>query len=167
MVERMSFPCYNVDHSLVKIFVVYKKRKSTMSVYTFLTVPVGIAAGILIALLTKRPAHLRYSVLDKVSRITNILLIPVYACLIPLTMVLGMFSTPYRDGFLGVLGWILSIVISSAALSCGLGLGASVALRKKGKSKAGFLIQFAGAVGIVLSFLLYSLFVGTLIAPLN
>ena len=50
---------------------------------------------------------------------------------------------------------------------CGLGLGFSVALRKKGKSKQSFAVQFAGVVGIGLSVLFYILFAGNLLQYLN
>ena len=66
-----------------------------------------------------------------------------------------------------VLGWIVTIIVTSAMLFCGLGLGFSVALRKKGKSKKSFIVQFAGLLGIGLTVGLYCLFVGSLIAPLN
>jgi uncharacterized membrane-anchored protein YitT (DUF2179 family) len=61
--------------------------------------------------------------LDKAGRITNILLIPVYLCLSPLYLFLGMIANPRYEGFLGVLGWIVSVVMASAALFCGVGLG--------------------------------------------
>ena len=83
------------------------------------------------------------------------------------SLFLGMISVPEREGFLGIIGWIIAIIIASASLFCGLGLGASVAFRKKGKSKLSFAIQFAGVVAIALSFVLYALFVGVLICPLN
>jgi uncharacterized membrane protein len=78
-----------------------------------------------------------------------------------------MISEGYKDGILGILGWIVAVIIASAALISGLGIGASVALRKKGKSKLSFAVQFAGVIAIALSFVLYALFVGTLISPLN
>ena len=78
-----------------------------------------------------------------------------------------MISTPRHEGFLGALGWIVSIIIASAALVCGIGLGLSVALRKKGKSKLSFAVQFAGLAGIGLSVGLYSLLAGSLIRYLN
>ena len=57
--------------------------------------------------------------------------------------------------------------IASAALICGLGLGFSVALRKKGKSKLSFWVQFAGFVGIGLTVGLYCLLAGNLLRYLN
>ena len=44
---------------------------------------------------------------------------------------------------------ILSFVIAAAPIYCGIALGMSVSLRKKGKSLAGLLIQFAGFIGIL------------------
>ena len=78
-----------------------------------------------------------------------------------------MFSYPEYDGFLGVLGWIVCVIIAPAPLSCGLGLGFSVFLRKKGSSKLSFIMQFAGIVGCALSILLFILFYGNLLSSLN
>ena len=58
-----------------------------------------------------------------------------YVVASPFYLFLGMISTTDYKGFLGIVGWIVAIIIASAALFCGLGLGFSVALRKKGKSK--------------------------------
>ena len=78
-----------------------------------------------------------------------------------------MISSPEHNGLLGILGWIVSIINASASLFCGLGLGFSVALRKKGKSKLSFAVQFAGIVGIGLAVGMYCLFAGNLLSPLN
>ena len=72
-----------------------------------------------------------------------------------------------EDTFIRTAGWIVSVIIASAALFCGLGLGYSVSLRKQGRSKISFAVQFAGVVGIGLTVLLYGVFVGNLISPLN
>ena len=138
-----------------------------MFLYTVLEAIVAIAAGILIAVITKKSDNVIYSKLDKAGRITNIILIPVYVCLSPLYLFFGMISTPAYNGVLGILGWIVSIIIASASLFCGLGLGFSVALRKKGRSKLSFMVQFAGVVGIALSVLLYIIFAGNLLHSLN
>ena len=138
-----------------------------MFTYTIIEAIVGVVAGILLAVCTKKADSVVYGKLDKAGRIANILLIPVYACLSPLCMFLGMISTPAYEGFLGILGWIVSIIIASAALFCGLGLGFSVALRKKGKSKLSFAVQFAGVLGIGLSVGLYCILAGNLIRFLN
>jgi hypothetical protein len=69
------------------------------------------------------------------------------------------------DGFLGVLGWIGSIIMASAALLCGIDLGLSVAFRKKGRSKLSFSVQFWGIAVIGLTVILFFLFYGNLLAP--
>ena len=138
-----------------------------MFLYTLIEAIIGIVAYILLATCTKKADGVVYGKLDKAGRVTNVLLILVYACLSPLYLFFGMISSPHHDGFLGILGWIVSILVASAALFCGLGLGFSVALRKKGKSKQSFAIQFAGAVAIALSVGLYCLFAGNLLQSLN
>ena len=138
-----------------------------MFLYTVIEAVVGIIAFILLAVCTKKADGVVYGKLDKAGRITNILLIPVYVCLSPLYLFFGMISSPRHDGFLGILGWIVSIIIASAALVCGLGLGFSVALRKKGQSKKSFIVQFAGLAAIGLSVGLYYLLAGNLIRYLN
>ena len=138
-----------------------------MFLYTVLEAVVAIIAGIIIAVCTKKADNVTYGKLDKAGRITNILLILVYLCLSPLYLFFGIISTPAHDGFLGIVGWIIAIIIASAALFCGLGLGFSVALRKKGKSRLSFAVQFAGVVGIGLSVGMYCLFAGNLLRYLN
>lgn len=138
-----------------------------MYLYTVIEAMVGIIAGIVIAIGTKKADGVIYGKLDKAGMITNILLIIVYACLLPLCLFLGMISNPQYDGFLGILGWIVAVVIASAALFCGLGLGFSVALRKKGRSKLSFAVQFAGVAGIGLTLAFYFIFTGNLLKYLN
>ena len=138
-----------------------------MFLYTTMEAIVAVVAGILIAVCTKKADGVVYSKLDKAGRITNILLIPVYLCLLPLCLFLGMLANPHYDGFLGILGWIVAIIMGSAALFCGLGLGFSVALRKKGKAKLSFAVQFAGVGGIAITLILFFLFYGNLLRPLN
>ena len=128
---------------------------------------VALIAGIILATRTRKAEGLVYGKLDKAGQITNILLIPVYAGLSFFSIVLSLFTEPAYDGFLGILGWIVCILIASAPLSCGLGLGFSVSLRKKGRSKQSFIVQFAGLVGSALSILLFVLFYENLLASLN
>jgi len=64
-------------------------------------------------------------------------------------------------------GWIISFLNASAALFCGLGLGLSVAFRKKGKSKLSFAIQFLGVVAILFTVISYCVFTGNLLQTLN
>ena len=138
-----------------------------MFLYTVIEAAVGVLAGILLAACTKKANGVVYGKLDKVGRITNILLTLVYICLSPVYLFFGMISTPSYEGFLGILGWIVSILIASDALVCGLSLGFSVALRKKGQSKKSFIVQFAGLAAIGLSVGLYCLLAGNLIRYLN
>ena len=138
-----------------------------MIIYILIEAIVAVVVGLRIAICTKKGQDVTYTKLDKAGRITNIILIPVYVLLAPLYIGLGMFSYPNHDGFLGILGWIISIINASSTLFCGLGLGFSVALRKKGKSKLSFAAQFAGVIGIALTVGLYCLFVGSLLSPLN
>ena len=138
-----------------------------MFLYTLIEAIVGVVSGILLTVCTKKADGVIYTKLDKVGRITNILLILVYLCLAPVYLFFGAISTPACEGFLRILGWIVSVFIASGALFCGLGLGFSVALRKKGKSKLSFVVQFAGVVGIGLSVGLYCLLAGNLLRSLN
>lgn len=138
-----------------------------MYLYTTIEAWVAVIAGILLAVCAKKADGVEYGKLDKAGRVTNILLIPVYVCLLPLCLFLGMIANPQYDGFLGVLGWIVAIVMASAALFCGIGLGLSVAFRKRGKSKLSFAVQFAGLGGIGLTLLLFFVFYGNLLKPIN
>ena len=138
-----------------------------MSIYVLLEAIAGIVAGIIIATRTKKSDDIVYGKLDKAGRITNILLTVLYVITSPLYLLLGVLSEPDGEGFLWVLGLIVSLIAASAALFCGLGLGFSVALRKKGKSRLSFAVQFAGVVGIALTILLYGVFAGSLITSLN
>ena len=138
-----------------------------MFVYTLLEAIAGVVAYTLLALCTKKADDVVYGKLDKAGRVTNILLIILYVCSSPLYLFLGAISMPHHEGFLGILGWVVSVIIASAGLFCGLGLGFSVALRKKGKSKQSFVVQFAGVVAIGLTVGLYCLFAGNLLSSLN
>ena len=135
-------------------------------IYTLLEAIVGVIAGILLAACTKKAEGVVYGKLDKAGRITNILLLLLYICTSPLCMVFGFIAVPRYTGFLGILGWIVSIIIASATLFAGLGLGASVALRKKGESKKSFIVQFAGVAGVILTVGLYAL-AGNLLQSLD
>ena len=138
-----------------------------MYLYTVVEAVVAVVAGILIAVCTKKAEGVTYGKLDKAGRITNILLLLLYVGISFLYLFLGMIANPRYDGFLGVLGWIVAIIMASAALFCGIGLGLSVAFRKKGKSKLSFAVQFAGVGGIGLHLLLFFIFYGNLLSPLN
>ena len=138
-----------------------------MFLYTVLEAIIGVIAGLFLAIRTKKADGVVYGKLDKAGWITNVLLTILYIFLSPLYLFFGMISSPRHEGFLGILGWIVSIIIASAALFCGLGLGFSVSLRKKGQSKRSFVVQFAGLVAIGLSVGLYCLLAGNLIQYLN
>ena len=138
-----------------------------MDYYYLVAVIVGIVLGLLIAICSKKKEGVTYSKLDKSGRIVNIVLIVVYALLLPFFMFIGAICRPAYEGVLGVLGIIVSLVVSSVSLYCALGLGASVALRKKGKSKLSFAMQFAGFAGMVVALALFFIFYGNLLAPIN
>jgi hypothetical protein len=118
-------------------------------------------------MLTKKADGLVYNNLDKVGRLTNALLTVAYVLISPLYLFLGLISYPSYEGFLGIIGWIISFLNSSTALLCGLGLGLSVRWRKKGKSKLSFAIQFLGVVAIAFTVISYCVFVGNLLQTLN
>ena len=138
-----------------------------MFLYTVIEAVIAVFAGIFLAVRTKKANDVVYGKLDKAGRITNIILLLTFIYLAPVYLFLGMISQPAYDGFGRIIGWIVSIINASAALFCGLGLGFSVALRKKGKSKLSFAVQFAGLVGIGLTVGMYCLFAGNLLESLN
>jgi predicted permease len=138
-----------------------------MFLYIAIEAVIAVIAGILIAVCTKKADGVIYSKLDKTGRVTNALLCLVYICSSPFYLFLGAIANPHYDGFLGILGWIVSIIMASTTLFCGIGLGLSVAFRKRGKSKLSFAVQFAGLVGIVLTIGLFFLFYGNLLRPIN
>ena len=138
-----------------------------MFVYVILEALVGIIAGLVLAIRTKKDASVTYGSLDRFGKFTNILLLVVYVCASPLYMFIGMICAPAQDGVLGILGWIISIVCASAAFFCFLGLGLSVMWRKHGKSGKSFAVQFMGVISIALTVALYLIFEGTLLQTLN
>ena len=138
-----------------------------MFLYVVAEALVGIIAGLMLAIRTKKEATVSYGALDKFGRFTNILLLIAYICASPIYLFIGMICSPAQSGIMGVIGWIISIVCASAALSCFLGLGLSVRLRKNGKSGKSFAVQFAGLVNIALTIALYMIFEGTLLQTLN
>ena len=138
-----------------------------MFIYIILCIIVGIILFILLGLLTKKADDVVYNKIDNMGRITNVVLTFFYVFISPLYLFLGLISAPNHTGFLGVIGWIISFLNSSTALFCGLGLGLSVAFRKKGKSKLSFAIQFLGLVAIAFTVISYCVFVGNLLQTLN
>ena len=138
-----------------------------MYIYAGIATIVSVVAGIMIAVRTKKADGLVYGKLDKAGRITNILLIPVYALLTLFFIGLSLFLYPEYDGFLGILGWIVATIIASVPLYCGFALSTSVVLRKKGKSRQSFAVQFAGFAGAAIALLLFDVFYGNLLSSLN
>ena len=139
-----------------------------MYLYFIVAAIAGLVAGIVIAKRVKKSEDVIYNTLDKVGRVTNILLIPVYAIVSIFCMFIVMLGyIPDGEGILAVVAWILAIIGATGPVLCGLGLGASAALRKKGKSTLSFLAQFAGVAGLALTFLFFVLFGGNLFGSLN
>ena len=128
---------------------------------------IGWITGIFLAVRAKKVNSVVYGKLDIAGRITNILLIPVDIALTLFVIALSFFANPEYDGFLGILGWIMCVIIASGPLFCGLGFGFCVSLRKKGRSKLSFILQFAGIAGCTLSIILFMLFYGNLLSSLN
>lgn len=135
--------------------------------YTVIVAIASAVIGIFIALRKKKAANVTYGKLDRIGQITNIFLLIGYLYFSPLYLFLGMISNPSYDGFLGILGWIVSFIIASASAFCCIGLGLSVAFRKQGRSKLSFAVQFTGVFGIGLTVLLYYIFTGNLLDYLN
>ena len=138
-----------------------------MYLYTVIEAVVAVVAGLLLAVCTKKAEGVVYGKLDKIGWVTNILLLLFYVGFSYVYLLLGVIARPSYDGVLGILGWIVAVIMASAALFCGIGLGLSVAFRKKGRSKLSFAVQFAGIGGIGLTFILFFLFYGNLLKPIN
>ena len=134
-----------------------------MYIYFALVAIIGLVAGIIIAARSKKAEGVVYGKLDKAGIVTNILLIPVYSIVTIFNffiVMLGYF--PEGEGLLGILSWVVAIIGATGPALCGLGLGASVALRKKGKSQKSFWVQFAGVAGLGITILFFVLFCGNL-----
>ncbi len=135
-----------------------------MVILTFIA---AIVVGIILAVRTKKVEGVTYGKLDRAGRVTNVILLAAYLCFAPFYLFIGSLSRPAYDGFLGIIGWIVTFIISCAPLCCGVGLGLSVKLRKQGKTKPSFIVQFAGIAGILLQFGLFCIFYGNLLDTLN
>lgn len=139
-----------------------------MFIYIIIIAIVAVIAGLVPVLCTKKADDVIYGKLDDAGRITNLVLIPVYAVLSLFCMGIGIFCYPgYEEGFLRVLGWIAAFFIPSAPLFCFVGLGMSIALRRKGRRKQSFYIQFVGLISVGMSILMFFLFYGNLLSSLN
>ena len=139
-----------------------------MYIYFILVAVAGLIAGIVISVRSKKAEGVVYGKLDNVGRITNILLIPVYAIIsIFCGFVVMLGYIPDAEGILAIVAWALAIIGATGPALCGLGIGASVALRKKGKSKLSFLAQFAGIAGLAVTILFFVLFCDNLFGSFN
>ena len=138
-----------------------------MYIYVAASVLASIIAGIIIAVRSKKAEGVTYNTIDKVGIITNIALIPTYILGAPLCMVMAALFRPAYGGILGIIGLIVSFIGASGPALCALGIGVSVSLRKKGKSKLSFWAQFAGVAGLLLTLAIFFLFYGNLLETLN
>ena len=139
-----------------------------MYIYFALVAIIGLIAGIVIAARSKKAEGVVYGKLDKAGIVTNILLIPTYAIFTIFSFFIVMLGyIPEGEGILGVLSWAVAVIGATGPVLCGLGLGASVALRRNGKSKKSFLVQFAGVVGLGITVLIFVVFGSLLFGSLN
>lgn len=139
-----------------------------MYIYFAFVAIIGLITGIIIAARSKKTEGVVYGVLDKVGIVTNILLIPIYTIMsIFCWFVVMLGYAPDGEGILKIVSLIVAIIGATGPAFCGLGLGASVALRKKGKSKKSFFAQFAGVIGLSITILFFILFYGNLFRSLN
>lgn len=139
-----------------------------MYLYFALMAIVGFVAGIVLAVRSKKSEGVVYGKLDYAGMVTNVLLLPVYAIALAFCFFLVMLGyIPDGEGIIRVLSWTVAIIGSTFSVLCGLGLGESVALRKKGKGKLSFLAQFAGVAGLGMTILFFVIFNGNLFGSLN
>ena len=139
-----------------------------MYIYFIFAAIAGLVAGIMIATRSKKAEGVVYGKLDNLGKVTNILLIPVYAIVsIFCWFVVMLGYIPDGEGIWAVVAWGVAIIGATGPALCGLGIGASVALRKKGNSKLSFLVQFAGVAGLAVTILFFVLFCGNLFGSLN
>ena len=139
-----------------------------MYIYFLFAAIAGLVAGIMIATRSKKAEGVVYGKLDNVGKVTNILLIPVYAIVsIFCWFVVMLGYIPDGEGILAVVAWVVAIIGATGPALCGLGIGASAALRKKGNSKLSFLVQFAGVAGLAVTVLFFVLFKDNLFGSLN
>ena len=95
-----------------------------MFLYTTIEAIVAVIAGILIAVCTKKADGVIYSKLDKIGRVTNILLLLFYVGFSFFYLFLGAIATPRYDGFLkswdGLypLSWLLQLYFAVLVLAC-------------------------------------------------
>ena len=139
-----------------------------MFLYFAFAAVAGLVAGIVIAARSKKAEGVEYGILDKVGVVTNLLLIPAYSIMTLFFLALSMLGmNPESGGFMGVISFIVSFLCASVPALCGLGLGASVAWRRKGKRALGFWAQFAGVAGYALVLLIFVTIGDFVFASLN
>ena len=139
-----------------------------MYIYFIFAAIAGLVAGIVIATRSKKEEGVVYGKLDNAGKVTNVILILAYAIVsIFCWFVVMLGYIPDGEGILAVVAWVVAIIGATGPALCGLGIGASVALRKKGNSKLSFLVQFAGVAGLAVTILFYVLFCGNLFGSLN
>ena len=109
----------------------------------------GVAVGTLLAVRAQKIEPAAPSTFDWVSLAVNITLIPVYSIFSLLMLFMAAITgTIYGASSAQVFfAKIFSFVIAAAPIYCGIALGMSVSLRRKGRRLAGFLVQFAGFFG--------------------
>ena len=139
-----------------------------MFIYFILAAIAGLVAGVVLAVRSKKAEGVVYGKLDNVGRVTNILLIPVYAIVVLFCSFIVMLGyIPDGEGIMGIVAWVVAIIGATGSAFCGIGLGVSVALRKNGKSKQSFWAQFAGVAGLAVTILFFIIFSGNLFGSFN
>lgn len=106
---------------------------------------VSILAFLAIVIFVKKDEDVSYGLIDRVSLLANI---PMAVIVLPILTVFGMFADIVGGG--PELSYKLGYLSSSFTV---LGIAASVCLRRKGYSKSGLVVQFAGIFTIILMFI--------------
>ena len=70
----------------------------------------------------KKAGGVTYNKQDKIGQVINIFMLLFYVAFSFFYLFLGIIDNPQYDGVLGILGWIVSIIMASAAMICGIGL---------------------------------------------
>lgn len=140
---------------LLFLYLITKNLLIAFGAYLLFLVA-GIAVGIWLAVRGRKGEAAASTTLDKISCVTNIGLIPVYAIFSLLMMFMAAITGTNYGASSAQEFWafIFSLVIAATPVYCGIALGMSVSLRKKGRSIAGFFVQFAGFGGIILFLLI-------------
>lgn len=120
--------------------------------YGMLFMVAGVAAGVLIAVLSKRDVTVAHKPSDWICVVCNIVLIPVYFMLSLLFLFMGGITEAASNAtaMQVILCNVVAFVIAAVPVYCGVSLGLSAAFGKKGKRTAAFMVQFAGFAGMIL-----------------